>query len=211
MLSRPQPEFTLRTEPVSPNVTRESKAAFAERLETAIAKTRTALNATQERYKRDFDKRVRNVNTRLRLGDYVYLDPTDGVTKRKKLEPVAIGPFRVLHANERNVYIDRDGLVENVSADRVVYAPPPPNVKTPTPATSHDITNKVHSGPTYVVDSLLDHKRHENDELRFLVKWSGYDETTWEPRSHIPEELISRYFTSKRREHARLLPTTVNT
>ena len=168
-------------------------------------KARAQLTKTQNRYKADFDKRIRRVNTKLRPGDFVYLNPTNADEKPGKLEPAAIGPFRVLLNDKRTIYIDRNGLVERVSADRATYCPPPPtrNSVTTTPT---DLTSKTTDGPTYVVDRISAHRQNASDQLEFRVHWTGYRQPTWEPRTHIPEELVSRYFASQRRKHAPRLP-----
>ena len=64
----------------------------------------------------------------------------------------------------------------------------------PFEATTADILEKNIDGTTYVVDALLKHGFDDNGTLQFLVKWVGYDTPTWQPRSDISEELISRYF-----------------
>ena len=53
-------------------------------------------------------------------------------------------------------------------------------------------------GPEYTVERILNHRvAPEQDQLEFLIKWAGYEEPTWTRRSHVPEELVSRY--SRRR------------
>ena len=202
VLSRPPPPFTLdQSDSSAPRSNRFSKNAFLKRLEASIDSARTQLAKTQQRYKDDFDKRIRRTNRKLRPGDFVYLNPRDGSAKTGKLEPAAIGPYRVLLNDKRTVYIDRDGLVERVSADRVVYSPPPANAP-PAAATHSDLATKVRTGPTYVVERLSKHRTLDDGTLEFLVHWANYAKATWEPRTHVPEELISRYFAQQRRADA---------
>ena len=210
VLSRPPPPFSLEdTDNERPLSHRAVRLNFVRRLDTAIRDATTALRATQERYKRDFDKRVRKTNRKLRANDYVYLDPTSGNETQPKLQTPAVGPFRVIANDKRTVIIDRDGNVERVSADRVVYAPRPertlPDIA-PHDANVNDIRSKVRDGPTYTVDKILAHERDDDGTLRFHIKWTGYDDPTWEPRTHVPEELVSRYFRRLRRRNARYAP-----
>ena len=205
VLSRPPPTFTLSHDGDSPRRTSAAtKRDFLRRLEESITKANDSLRKTQERYKRDFDKRVRRANRKLRTGDYVYLDPTDGTSKLGKLQSPAVGPYRVISNDRRTLVIDRDGIIERVSADRVVHAPPPPDAddpSDPTPeyrATAADIAGKNTDGPKYTVERLLDHDERE-DGLYFEVKWADYPRTDWQPRANIPEELVSRYFARLRR------------
>ena len=108
VLSRPPLTFTLRDDAYrrrrSPA---KEKKDFIRRLEKSIAKASDSLARTQARYKRDFDKRVRRVNRRLVPGDYVFLDPTDGTQKAGKLQPTAVGPYRVISNDKRTVDINR--------------------------------------------------------------------------------------------------------
>ena len=206
VLSRPPPDFTLAQASTTERPDNVSRFAFLKRLDVAITKARAALTKTQQRYKRDFDKRVRQTNQRLRPGDFVYLNPTEDGKQRTKLTSPAVGPYRVLLNDDHTVYIDRDGLVERVSANRVVYAPPPANV--PKSLTSPaDLTEKVTEGPKYTVERLLEHERSPNGQYRFRVKWADYETPTWEERKYIPEEVVSRYFSELRRKHARFVAT----
>ena len=57
------------------------------------------LRKTQQRYKRDFYRRIKKIQRNIREGDYVYIDPTDGMSKAGKLEIQALGSFRVLKSD----------------------------------------------------------------------------------------------------------------
>lgn len=65
--------------------TRETRNEFLKRINIAIQRVYGELEATQGRYKRDFDKHVRGVNRRLRAGDCVYIDSSDGSRSLPKL------------------------------------------------------------------------------------------------------------------------------
>ena len=109
VLSRPPPEFSLhhtvrsRTRP-----TQEQRNEYVRRLDDTIEHAYTRLVATQARYKRDFDKSIRKIKQRIRTGDYVYIDPMDGLSKTGKLQSPALGPFRVIRKDERTYIIDRN-------------------------------------------------------------------------------------------------------
>ena len=85
------------------------------------------LMKTQQRYRRDFDQRIKKIKRSIREGDYVYIYPTDGISKTGKLESPGLGPFRVLKNDGRTVVIQRNEDVERINADRITYAPPPGN------------------------------------------------------------------------------------
>ena len=203
VLTRPPPEFSLhhsarrRSTPDA-----NARDDFRQRLDLSIQKAYKSLQRTQARYKRDFDKRVRRVKSRIRAGDFIFLDSTDGATKPGKLQSPAEGPYKVLRQDKRTLTIDRNGVTECVSADRCVFSPPPIRARTnaaepatgPTTENSNaeahpralnevplastaDFAQKVHEGPTYTVDRLLDHRTRDGN-AEFLVKWTGYADPT---------------------------------
>lgn len=79
--------------------TRKNRDEFLKRIDIAIQRAHGELEATQELYKRDCDKRVQGVNRRLRAGDYVYIDSFDGSKSLPKLQSSAKGPYRVISAD----------------------------------------------------------------------------------------------------------------
>ena len=121
-----------------------------------------------------------------------------------------MGLYRVLANDRRTITIDRDGITERVSADRCVYVPPPmdaPRVSTTTP---RDLANKVKEGTQYAVEKLLKYREMEDGTTEFLIKCADYDQPTWTARTHIPEELVSRYALRLRRRTGRDLNPEVN-
>ena len=138
---------------------------FAGRIRTIMDKARDALEKSQVRYKRDFDRRVRRVRHTPAVGGFVYLDPYDGSKGKSKLQHNVEGPYQVLEVTDRTAAIQRGGVVERVTLDRVVPAPvtkterdmaPPPTAAEhlPTPA---DLAEKNRAGPSYLVDRIADH------------------------------------------------------
>ena len=204
VLSNPPPSFAMSryaTETETTGNARPNRAAMVQRLEAAVRKARKRLYEAQCRYKRDFDKSVRRANRHIRPGQYIYLDPRDGVKATPgKLGHIAVGPYRVLVNDGRTFVIQRGEVVERVNSDRVTYSPPPPDAPPlpPFAATTADVLEKNIEGQTYVVDALIDHGYDDHGVLQFLVRWAGYDTPTWQPRSDIPEELVSRYFAKVR-------------
>ena len=67
---------------------------FRQRLDLSIEKAYNSLQRTQERHKRDFDKRVRRVKSGIRPGDFIFLDSADGVKKQGSCSPLPKGHTR---------------------------------------------------------------------------------------------------------------------
>ena len=202
VLSRPPPLFHLDHSADSTSAPSKSQREdHLRKLHRTIKSALTSLHKTQARYKKDFDKRVRSTTKNIRAGQYIYLDPTDGTTKGSKLGNHALGPFRVIKNDKRTLMIERDGNIERVSANRVRYVPPPDNAPPPEAlaATEKDLQEKNLEGPKYVMEEILDHRVLSSGAVEFRIKWYGYGEPTWQPRSDIPEEAIATYLSRRRR------------
>ena len=212
VFSRPPPEFFLRRADgdAPPPDRGKQRAEFLKTLDSTIQKAYESLRRTQARYKRDFDKRIRRINSRLRPGEYVYLNPTEGGKTSNKLASPAVGPYRVLANDRRSITIDRDGVTERVSADRCVYTPPPRDARRTSTTTPADLADKVTEGTQYAVERLLRHRTMEDGTTEFLIKWADYDTPTPTARTHVPEELVSRYAQRLWRRTGRDLTQTVN-
>ncbi len=81
-----------------------SRQHYLKILDASISTARSRLLKTQERYKRDFDKKFNTFpNINLRAGDLVFLDMRDSPAekvllgrRRNKLDPKPMGPFVVI-------------------------------------------------------------------------------------------------------------------
>eukprot|EP00171_Calliarthron_tuberculosum_P001294 IDg1294t1 len=82
----------------------------------------------RERYKRNFDRRLRRINYKPVRGGFVFLRrdyAADAVGGTRKLAPTADGPFLVKDLTGTTAVIQRGNQLEAVSLDRVVPAPMP--------------------------------------------------------------------------------------
>ena len=117
---------------------RQEKTKFDQRLKLLIKTVDARLKKCQARYKRDFDKRVRQFNTVLKPGDLVFVKretATESEERNRaargasighqKLRSKATGPYQVVAVINSTVAIVRDGLADKVSRYRVVRAPHP--------------------------------------------------------------------------------------
>ena len=184
---------------------RRDRHEFLKQLDEAIQKAYGRLKKSQKRYKRDFDARVRRANLDLEAGDYIFLDPTLQEKKLGKLTSPSVVPYRVIARDQRTFTIDRAGVTERVNRDRVTRAPRPADA-VPHPAAPGG-TEKVTEGPEYTVGRIVNHRvAPEQDQLDFLIKWADYEEPTWTRTSHVPEELVSRYFRKRNRRANQATP-----
>ena len=87
VLSRPQPQLSLQhsvKQRAPPKA--EQKNDYERRLDDVIQTVYSRLMKAQQRYMRDFDRRIKKIQRNIREGGYVYIDPTDGMSKTGKLE-----------------------------------------------------------------------------------------------------------------------------
>ena len=203
VLSRPPPFSLHRSIRQRPDPEKVTRHEFLVNLDTAIQRAYVRLKKSQQRYKWDFDARVRRTNVDLKASDYVFIDSSGSQGKTSKLGPPAVGPFRIIARGERTFTIDRGGHTERVSYDRVTRALRPANAPIMVPAPGE--LEKVTEGPEYTVQRILQPRvAAGEDQLEFQIKWADYADPTWTKRKHIPEELISIYF--KRLRKGRNLP-----
>ena len=128
VLSRPPGPIALKGQPSEPMGTSSFKEKWKAWLTKGISETRERLKAAQDRYKRNYDKRLRRDIEDINPGDQVYLsvERREEKESRHKLAAIAEGPFKVKDVNKpaKTVVIEYpDRSVENVSRSRVVLAP----------------------------------------------------------------------------------------
>jgi len=133
VLSKAPGPIALQAERSEPSTVRGYKAKWKSWLAKALGEAGKHLRSAQERYKRNYDERLRRDTERISKGDYVFLrsEKTGDKESRHKLAPIALGPYLVkaVDAKAKTVLIEYDDrTVENVSRTRVVRAP-----KRPTP------------------------------------------------------------------------------
>ena len=144
---------------------RDKKRRFHERLRNLMNTATAKLAAHQQRYKRDFDKLVKQRDTDLKPGEFVFLrretpigEDEDGNLKRlreHKLRSKATGPYKIEKVASHTVTINQDGLITTVSRDRIIRAPDP--------IPSYDDTNDDNTNERQDVERINDVGPNEND------------------------------------------------
>ena len=62
----------------------------------------------------------------------------------------------------------------------------------------------------YAVERQLRHRAMGGGTTEFLIKWAEYNTPTWTARTHVPEELVSRYARRLQRRTGKELTADVN-
>ncbi len=121
-------------DPAEPVPSLLEKARFLARIRDLMASASDKLQASQARYKADFDWCVRPLRSPVE-GHLVYLQREGmgehvetGLRRRHNLQCKAIGPYRIAAEREHTVVIDRCRVRETVPRDRISLAPPDPDV-----------------------------------------------------------------------------------
>ncbi len=128
VLSRPPPPLALKHQPRQARGHAQEKQHWKQWLQKALTETRERLRKAQERYKKNYDERLRRQSETIKPEDFIYLrvERRDENETRHKLAAVAEGPFKVISSTRHTVVIERpDQTVERVSRDRVTLAPRP--------------------------------------------------------------------------------------
>ncbi len=112
-----------------------SKSSFLRQLLEKIAGANEQLQNIQQRYKRNFDRTVRNVNQTLTAGDAAFLDirktPAEENIlgrRRNRLVFKTVGPYPVLANDGATIVLDIDSIAARINSDRVRRAPSRPDV-----------------------------------------------------------------------------------
>ena len=126
ILSKPPGPLALKQIPTKEEPQDDFKREWKHWLQETMNRTRTRLIKSQERYKRNYDSRLRKQVEVVKQGDYVFLQVERKNPKyhRHKLAPIAEGPFLVTKTDKNTVVIERsDRSVEKDSRSRKVLAP----------------------------------------------------------------------------------------
>ena len=133
-----------------------------------------------------------------RVGDRVWLSPRNIRTRRpcRKLDDKWIGPFevkRVVGSTACELTLPtslRIHPVFHVSLLRLCYADTPPR-----PVVGNDTGDDTE----WEVEKILNARRARGRRpFQFLIKWTGFNDTTWEPEAHLlhAPDIVQQFYTS---------------
>ena len=133
----------------------------------------------------------------------MYINIGEGGIKRGKLSHGVAGAFRIVKVKKstNTVPIHRGDVVERVAMNRFVRAPstaPIEDSEDELKATSKDFEEKVTEEKNWVMMRILNHHESDDGTLEFCIELAGKCKPIWKPRTHIPEESISRYMARRK-------------
>jgi hypothetical protein len=122
------------------------------------------------------DKKYKAVGVSIKPGTKVYILDQK---REKKTEPLWVGPYVVL----RRLGQGKGGSykVKNTAGEELDRPVPRDQIK----IVPEDVDDD--EGSDYEVEQILNHREIDN-KIEYLVKWTGYDEETWEPEKNIHDE-----------------------
>jgi hypothetical protein len=148
----------------------------------------------QGQQEENFNSRHRLKLKNLPVGTLVMLRD---VLRTNKNSPPFVGPYTVVRVTPLGHYTLKD------SVGGLFHRDVPLDMLKPVAIS--DISDKPDKDKEYYVDKILDHRVVQVDLpngrktslKQYLVKWSGYDDPTWEPHDNIVDnDLIRTYLAS---------------
>jgi hypothetical protein len=137
---------------------RESRVEWMKRLGAAVQLARNRLKASQERFKKNHDERLRKRKKNLETGCYVWIRREKGsrpTGEKHKLSARADGPYRVIELKEKTAIIDRDKVHDEVHLSRLERAPKPRTERNIEP--NEPVQGEREGIEGYVIDKITDH------------------------------------------------------
>jgi hypothetical protein len=214
ILSRPPPNLSVESTPTGIEDTpTSSKLRFLGRILELVPLAQQRLAELQARYKRNFDRSVKEKNKDVLPNSWFYLRrEVHEVGRNPKLDDHVDGSYRVIETDGRVFKLRiRDDDVP-VSSDRITPAPesaddtpartsPVDDTPPAVDADENGVTNPEEDDVVlegeYVFERILTGMRQRNDgSIQYKVRWYGYGPTddTWEPSAHLPEDALRRYY-----------------
>jgi hypothetical protein len=163
------------------------------------------------RYKRNFDRNVKEKNKDVLPNSWVYLRrKVHEVDRNPKADDQVDVPYRVIETDGRvfKLRIGDDDVP--VSSDRITPAPesadetqarggPVDNIFPPVDADENGVTTPGEDAAAlegeYVLERITGMRQRSDGSIQYKVRWYGYgpSDDTWEPSAHLPEDALRRY------------------
>lgn len=127
-------------------------------------------------------------------GSSVFLDVHDQESGKDKLHHDVSGPFHVRSVDILTETIQIRGVVYRVSLDRLVVMPKYLSTydKNRSSAIAINMHAKDTQGSTFTFKGIAESRENSDRGIEFKTFWEGEYLETWEPRTSISEDAISR-------------------
>ena len=185
----------------------EAVQDFTQRMKKVQEEVASAISKAQTEMKKYAD-RNRKEAPKFKIGDQVLLSTANLSTTSpaKKLDDKWIGPYKITkvlpNGNAVTLDLPKDLTIHNTVNITNVKSFTTPQAHQPNcPTNPPPIVNGPQAGQFEVesiLDSRVNRRRKPDDNIEFLIKWKGYDnsENTWEPAKNVqdaPEKVADYY------------------
>jgi hypothetical protein len=183
---------TDKTRPAPQQLQAEEATRFAARmkdLQTLLREEMLWAQALQQEYA----NRKRTPAPAYRVGDQVWLDASKITTLRptKKLDWKNLGPYKITKVISSHAYrleLPNSIKIHDVLPVSRLRPVADPSVALPGQNPVPPPPIEVDGDIEYTVETVLDSRmNHRKKRFEYLVRWTGYDETTWEPIDSVGE------------------------
>ena len=190
------PRLDFRPESEAP--TTRDTPSFISRIKSLVKQCNEKMSLAQA-FQSSYANERRLPAPRYRIGDKVYLLLKNLALSRpsKKLDHIRAGPWQIIEMKTPLVAkldLPSQLRIDNnfhVSLLRPAYVGFLSQQQTqPPPIETKDNTENI-----YEVEAILDSRKKRN-KLQYLVRWSGFNEMTWEPEKNLDgcRELIKEFY-----------------
>lgn len=123
-------------------------------LHTLMSTAGAEMRKAQERYKRNFENRLRKSCENIKKGTNVFIrkEYFSKEQPKHKLAPLANGPYEVINCDNKTVVVETGNQHERISRERIVKAPLP-SIEMNAASTQKDASNK--KGPADMVHEIV--------------------------------------------------------
>lgn len=166
-------------------------------------RVRKHLGKAQDSYKEAFDRRVKDKNNSIAVGDWIYTAAHANMLS--KLAFKTEGPYMVLKTDGQRFLVESPKGLRTLSSAHITVAPPPPDgdrawAREKGAQTNFALASPDEERPEYMLERFVPHRRGADGVIQLLVRWFVYypQEVSWKRATSLPGEAVRKYFKRKR-------------